>query len=302
MQPLPLHEEEWEYVRTLLPSDLDESARRLNALVRCRNVPDAAALIRLALAYALSDLSLKDVAAWASALDVAQITGPALFYRLRESEQWLEYVLGRVLSEQVPQAVGGWPVRIVDATVINGPGNKAIQWRAHVQIDSVTGGFRAVELTDNSGGEKLSRHQFRPGEIVLGDRAYATARGVHAVRQADAHVIVRFNPGNVRTYDMERKRIFLIEKESTVPVVGEVEFEILIPVPQNPQKVTGFGTRLRQLTGYLHVPSQHAHAPETGSTEKLFGFSPLWNPLTCQRSPLWDYTVCAGKSNFSSRD
>ena len=49
MQPLLLHEEEWEYVRTLLPPDLDESARKMNALVRCRNVPDAAALIRLAL-------------------------------------------------------------------------------------------------------------------------------------------------------------------------------------------------------------------------------------------------------------
>ena len=71
MQPLPLHEEEWEYVRTLLPSDLEESARKTNALLRCRNVPDAAALMRLALAYAVSDLSLKDVAAWASALDVA---------------------------------------------------------------------------------------------------------------------------------------------------------------------------------------------------------------------------------------
>ena len=104
MEPLPLHEEEWEYVRTLLPSDLEESARKTNALLRCRNVPDAAALLRLALAYAVSDLSLKDVAAWASALDVAQITGPGLFYRLREAEGWLEQVLGQVLGAQAPQA------------------------------------------------------------------------------------------------------------------------------------------------------------------------------------------------------
>ena len=155
MQPLPVHEEEWEHVRTLLPADLEESARKNNALLRCRNVPDAAALIRMALAYAVSDLSLKDVAAWASALDVAQITGPGLFYRLREAEGWLEHVLGRVLAEQMPQAAGGWPVRVVDATVINGPGKKPVPWRAHVQIDPATGGFRVVELTDDSGGEKL---------------------------------------------------------------------------------------------------------------------------------------------------
>ena len=236
MQPLPLHEEEWEYVRTLLPSDLEESARNTNALRRCRNVPDAAALIRMALAYAVSDLSLKDVAAWASALDVAQISGPGLFYRLREAEGWLEHVLGRVLADQVPQAAGGWPVRVVDATVINGPGKKAVQWRAHVQIDPATGGFRAVELTDDSGGEKLGRHRFRAGEAVLGDRAYATARGIHAVRQAEAHVIARFNPGNLRTCDTHRKRIYLVEKEAEIPTVGVVEYSILIPVPPKPTK------------------------------------------------------------------
>jgi DDE family transposase len=236
MQASTLHDEDWEYVRTLLPSDLEESARKSNALQRCRNVPDAAALIRMALAYAVSDLSLKDVAAWASALQVAQITGPGLFYRLREAEGWLEQVLGRVLADQVPQAAGGWRVRVVDATVINGPGKKPVQWRAHVQIDPATGGFRAVELTDDSGGEKLSRHRFRPGEAVLGDRAYATARGVHSVREAEAHVIARFNPGNLRTCDPRRRRVYLAQKEAEVPAVGAIEYDILIPVPPKATK------------------------------------------------------------------
>lgn len=236
MQPRAIHEEEWEYVRTLLPSDLEESARKNNALLRCRNVPDAVALIRMALAYAVSDLSLKDVAAWASALDVAQITGPGLFYRLREAESWLEQVLGQVLAEQVPQAAGGWAVRVVDATVINGPGKKAVHWRAHVQIDPATGGFRAVELTDDSGGEKLSRHRFRPGEVVLGDRAYATARGLHAVKEAGAHVIARFNPGNLRTCDPQRQRVYLGEKEAEVPLVGAIEYALSIPVPPKATK------------------------------------------------------------------
>jgi hypothetical protein len=236
MLTLPLHGEDWEYVQTLLPSDLEESARSAKALLRCRNVPNAAALIRMALAYAVSDLSLKDVAAWASALDVAQITGPGLFYRLREAEGWLERVLGQVLSDQMPQAAGGWSVRAVDATVINGPGKKAVQWRAHVQIDPSTGGFRAVELTDDSGGEKLGRHHFRAGEIVLGDRAYATARGVHSVRQANAHVIVRFNPGNLRTCDKQGRRVYLVEKEARIPPVGAVEYNVLIPVPPKPTK------------------------------------------------------------------
>ena len=231
MPAISLHEEQWEYVRTLLPADLEDTARRTRALVRCRNVPDASALMRMALAYAVSDLSLKDVAAWASAMDLAQITGPGLFYRLREAETWLERVLAQVLGEQLPQGVGGWPLRVVDATVINGPGKKAVQWRAHVLVDPSTGGFRSVALTDDSGGEKLARYPVEKGELVLGDRAYGTARGVYAVRQAEAHVVVRFNPVTLRTCDEQRRRIFLQDREAEVPVTGAVEFSIVLPVP-----------------------------------------------------------------------
>ena len=98
-----LHDErEWPYVLTLLPPDLEDSARQSEALIRCRNVPDAAALLRMALAYAVSDLSLKDVAAWANALGLAQITGPGLFYRLREAEAWLQHLLAQTLQSQLP--------------------------------------------------------------------------------------------------------------------------------------------------------------------------------------------------------
>jgi len=236
MAVLSLHEDEWEYVRTLLPADLEESARSARALLRCRNVPSAAALLRMALAYGLSDLSLKDVAAWASSLQVAEITGPGLFYRLREAEGWLEQVLAETLAEAVAPETAAWRVRVVDATVINGPGDKAVQWRAHVWINPATGGFRRVELTDSRGGEKLARHPVERGEVVLGDRAYATARGLHVVRQAGAHAVVRFSPATLRTCDERRERIFLAQYEAQVPLVGAVEYSITIPVPPRPTK------------------------------------------------------------------
>jgi len=226
-----LYEEDWEYVRTLLPADLEDSARRQGALLRCRNIPDAAAFMRMALAYAVSDLSLKDLAAWASALGLAAITGPGLFYRLRQAADWLEQVLGQVLNDQIAEAPGGLRLRVVDATVINGPGQKAVQWRAHVSIHPGSGRIRAVELTDDSGGEKLGRHHFTEGQVVLGDRAYATSRGLHTVRQQGAHAVVRFNPATLRTCDKRRQRIYLAEKETEVPKVGVVEFMITIPVP-----------------------------------------------------------------------
>jgi hypothetical protein len=232
METIPVHsDQEWPYVLTLLPEDLEATARQTNALVRCRNIPNAAALIRMALAYAVSDLSLKDVAAWASALKIADITGPGLFYRLREAERWLEKLLAQTLGREVGGCLKGIRIRIVDATVITGPGSKGTDWRAHVLIDPASGCIQSVELTDGHGGEGYGRYNFEVGEVVIGDRAYATARGVYGVRQARAHVIARLNPHTIRVCNPDRELIRLFELEKGVPIVGATEYKIHIPIP-----------------------------------------------------------------------
>lgn len=233
-----LHDEcEWPYIVTLLPRDLEDTARESAALLRCRNIPDAKALLRLALAYAVSDLSLKDVAAWAHALGLAEITGPGLFYRLREAEGWLQRVLAQTLQSQlVSAAESRLRLRVVDATVIHGPGAKGTEWRAHVLIDPGTGGFRAVELTDARGGEGYGRYPVSAQEVILGDRAYATARGLWAVHSAHAKVVARLNPHTIRVCDEKGKRLSLRSKEKGVPKIGGVEFNIFVPIP--PEKRT----------------------------------------------------------------
>lgn len=229
--PLVHEEKQWPYILTLLPPDLEHTAKASNALVRCRKVPDAAALIRMAMAYAVSDLSLKDVAAWAGALGLAEITGPGLFYRLREAEVWLTQVLAQTLRDQVRPGPTGLSLRAVDATVINGPGAMGTEWRAHVRIDPATGSFCSVELTDSHGGEGYGQHPIQAGEVVLGDRAYATARGLHAVEEKQGYVVARLNPHTIRVCGADRKVIKLLNDQDKVPKVGAIEFEVMIPIP-----------------------------------------------------------------------
>jgi hypothetical protein len=231
MHPLLPVEEQWPYLLTLLPANLEVSAKTSSALVRCRNVPNAASLIRLALAYAVSDLSLKDVAAWAATSGIAEITGPGLFYRLRESEGWLAELLAQTLQDQMKTAPRGLSLRAVDATVIHGPGAEGTEWRAHVRIDPERGTFRSVELTDEHGGEGYGRQAVEAGEVLLGDRAYATARGIHAVAQGGAYVVARLNPHTLRVCGTDRQIIKLLSRARGVPKVGAIEFDIMIPIP-----------------------------------------------------------------------
>jgi hypothetical protein len=233
MNKMSLHEEAWPYVTTLFPPDISETARSSGALVRCRNIPNAETLLRLALAYAVSDLSFKDVAAWAHGMKVAEITGPGVFYRLREAERWLQGVLAGVLQPQVisAQVNLGRRLRIVDASVITGPGSEGTDWRVHVNVDPITGGLSSVELTDAHGGESYSRWKPSPGEILLGDRCYSRARGIAAVHEAGAHVVVRVTPEAIRLCTPDRHVLRVAALEAEVPQIGPHEWPVLIPVP-----------------------------------------------------------------------
>jgi hypothetical protein len=232
---------------------LEDSARRCEALLRCRNIPNAAALIRMTLAYAVSDLSLKDVAAWASTMGLADISGPGFFYRLRESEGWLEQVLAQCLADEVRPGPRGFRLRAVDATVINGPGADGTEWRAHVRIAPETGTFWSVELTDEHGGEGYGRHPIEPDEVVLGDRAYSTARGIYSVHNAGAKVLARLNPHTLRVCDSDRKVIRLLSQAKKVPKTGAIEFTILVPVPPEKDSKSHKPWPLTQAIAWIEV-------------------------------------------------
>jgi hypothetical protein len=226
----------WPSVVAILPSDLEQTAQRTGALERCRKVPNAAALMRLIFAYALSDLSIKDVAAWAAGLGILAMSGPAFFYRFRRSEQWLQTVLGQMLSDEVSVHVQGLRLRIVDATVITGPAAGGTDWRVHAVIHPETGVFQSVELTDVKGGESYSRHKIQPGQIVLGDRAYCKAPGIASVVNQGGHVIARLSPHTIPVCNLKKQKINLLSYEDKILKMGARGLNVLIPVP--PDKTT----------------------------------------------------------------
>jgi len=222
----------WPYLLAYLPPNYAELAVEHQALQRCRNVPDAGALLRMILAYAVTDLSLKDVAAWATAGHIADVSGPALFYRVRDAEAWLAALLAAVLAREVMPLPGlALQARVVDATVLTGPGATGTEWRVHLLMNPVTGRFCAAEVTDATGGEGLTRHPLTAGEVVVGDRGYAHARGIASAVDRDAQVVARLNPYAIRLCHPDRTVLSVATEAGQVPRTGGVEWDILIPVP-----------------------------------------------------------------------
>jgi len=224
-------DEKWAHILSILPQDLDESVRATGCVERFRNVQSAADLLRVMLAYGVSDLSLKETAAWAKADGIAQFTGPALFYRLEQSPPWLQHILGQLLVESRRVDEAELEIRIVDATVITGPGSKGTDWVLHTVIDPVAGCLQSVELTDAKGAETFMRHSVQPNQLVLGDRQYATARGIASVVSHGAYPVVRVNRRTLKICDLERRRIYLQSFETDLPKGSLMSLDVLIPTP-----------------------------------------------------------------------
>src|SRR6266571_2628410 len=128
-------EKDWPFLLTLLPADLEASAKACGALVRKRGVTSAQALLRLAFAYGYCGLSLLGVTIWAREAGVADLSPPALLKRLQRAANWLGWLLAAQLAHRAALRREGWPgglrLRVVDATTISRVGSPGSDYRIH---------------------------------------------------------------------------------------------------------------------------------------------------------------------------
>lgn len=79
---LPVEQFEEVLRRLRAALDLDRVARQTKVIERKRALDSGADLLRLALTRGPGDLSLSDTAAWATMLDFAEMSDPAVNFRL----------------------------------------------------------------------------------------------------------------------------------------------------------------------------------------------------------------------------
>jgi hypothetical protein len=177
---------------TLLPDDLDATARGCGAFYTPGGIATPATLLRLCLAYATGP-SAEAVVAWARQTGVADLAQEHLLEHLARSRYWLAYLVGQVLEAAPTPAgpLGPWRVRLLDATLVQRPGSTQPDCRLHVGFNLATGQLDHLALTDHTVGDRLVDFPCATGDLVIVDRGYASRGGVAAARATGAHVLVR---------------------------------------------------------------------------------------------------------------
>lgn len=224
---------EWPYLLSFFPDwpDLEASAFETGAIRRRRVVIEASSLLRLALAYGFCGLSLRQTAAWAQAVGIAELSDVALLKRLRNAAPWLGRLLAIKLAERAGSTFGPVPgrrLRLVDATAVSRPASTGTDYRVHLAFDLASWSINQAQLTGAEGGETLTRFSFSPADIVLGDRGYGHRKGLQKVLHAKADFIVRIGWQNLPLWQSDGQRFEVLAALRALPDAAPASFPVVL--------------------------------------------------------------------------
>ena len=230
--------EDWPIICTFLPKGWQEMARSSGALRRARDIPNAECLLRLLLMHVANGYSLAETAARAGELGL-NLSAVAVFKRLRAAEEWFRWLAEQERSRQrVSVESQGRPVRIVDATTVSEPGSTGTDWRVHYVVNLANLQCDFFELTDVKGGETLRRIPVRAGDIIMGDRIYATPVGAAHVQAAKADLLVRLNRQSLPLYAGSEKQLDVLQLFRSLRIGQTKEWDTEVQPPDG-GRITG---------------------------------------------------------------
>jgi hypothetical protein len=231
--------------------DLEALALETRALVRRRGVPDAKALLRLALARGPGGISLRQIAAWAQLTGVADLTDASLNDRLHQSRDFLAAIVASLLHAKAPcPRFRDRSIRVADGSCVSKPGSRGTDWRVHGVYDLGSGGFSNLELTDKHGGDALDRSVGIEREILIADRGYSAAKALRrfmasAQQAKGADYLVRLRWTSLRLRKPHGEKFELIAHLQNMP---------------KDQNIDDIGV-LIDGAGAPNIPKPHHHRP-----------------------------------------
>jgi hypothetical protein len=196
-----------------LPDGYEAASKETGAMRRAgRVITEPSDLMWLMLTHLSQGLTLVNMSALSAASGLGQLSDVAFMKRLINCEDWFKWVLQRLSPTCVadylkPKGLGDYRVLAVDASDVNSGVSKfSKSWHLHFALDIFTLTSHEFKITDDTTGETLTNFTATKGDLFLGDRAYASKKGIsHCLgNEADYILRVRFDAFALYSDDGER--------------------------------------------------------------------------------------------------
>ena len=229
---MEMADRDWELLSSLLPGNWRNLAVETKALKGLRKDKSLDGLLRTLLIHLGSGHSLRETAARARAVGLADLSDVALLKRLRKSEQWLRQMCVELFRENGVSARGeDTSVWALGGTTVQEPGRGSL-WRLHygMRLPSLECDFFEVTSAKDAKGtgtgsgtnESLSRFPVQRGDLVLPDRDCSTAACLRHVMDCGGHVAVCVHPAALPLRDADGTPFDLHGAVSSLQRVGDV--------------------------------------------------------------------------------
>jgi hypothetical protein len=218
--------EDWETLVSFLPDGWRQEAKNKGALLRCRAIKDAETLLHILMIHLAQGYSLKETEVRVKQAGLANISSVGIFKRMKVSGEWLRWMAEELMKRniEIPKRVNeNLRVRLVDGTTVSEPGSTGSNWRIHYSLQLKPLLCDYFKVTDNHVGETFKLVPIEKGDLLVGDRAYSSAKGVAHVLDNGGEVLVRMRVNSFVLRSANQKGFKLLSRLKSLRVgcVGE---------------------------------------------------------------------------------
>lgn len=189
----------------IMPEGYEKACWETKAMSRKIGLQNEQDLLTLCLFYAY-DHSLIEVQSYAKSAGIYEISDVGFMKRFSRCGNWFKWIIERLTPNEIvqyrkPEILKDYRVLAVDATNIVTGGKANQKWHIHYAVDLFTLSCAMFKLTPETTGESLKNFDLKPGDLVLGDRAYASLSGIEYCKKHGADFVLRVRNKPFKMYD-----------------------------------------------------------------------------------------------------
>lgn len=205
----------WEEMGAYLPAGWEEAARTEGALSRSRNIRTAGDLLQLCLLYLTEAGSYQTASILLKMTSGICLNKNAVRKRIQGSHAWLQWMAKHTLQSQGfgsqrPEWLKAKRVLLVDASDMALQGSAGSDYRLHYALDLFQCACAQLEITSCQEGEKLTRYEVGPEDVIVADRGYCSIQGMEHVHTRGGGFVIRYRNKAFTLYNEAGERIDLL--------------------------------------------------------------------------------------------
>jgi len=215
-----------------LPEGYEFASKETGAMQRKgKVVKDPSDLMWLMLTHLSQGQTLVNMSALCEASGIGRLSDVGFMNRLVNCGDWFKWTLQQLSPASVadylkPKGLGNYRVLAVDASDVNSGVSKfSTSWHLHFALDIFTLTSHEFKITDNKTGETLTNFTATKGDLFLGDRVYASKKGISHCLSNEADFILRLRSDAFLMYLDNGERADLLK------LISETETSETVDIP-----------------------------------------------------------------------